>query len=375
MNRDDIYMRRAIALAKRAQGLTSPNPIVGACVVKGRKVIAEGFHEMAGLPHAEANALKLAGPNARGATLYVTLEPCDHYGRTPPCTEAIISSGVRKVVIGMRDPNPINNGRGIKALLAAGMKTTVGVLEDEANAINRPYIKFITRGLPYVTVKMAQSLDGKIATRTGDSRWITSEDARRYVRGLRGRVDAVMVGVKTLLRDDPVLTPPLKAQGTRLRERRPVRIIVDSELKTPPNAKIFTDRDRYPVIITTTKRAKPAKKKALEGRGARILMLGAKSGRVDLKKLLESLAKMGIVHVLVEGGGELSAGLLEAHLVDRILFFIAPRIIGGRDATTSVEGRGVNLVSGAIDVDNVKIRRFSNDILIEGEIAACSRAS
>ena len=384
-------MRLALKLAKLGLGMTSPNPLVGACVVKSGRILGNGFHEMAGLPHAEVNALRSAGLAAKGATLYITPEPCDHFGRTPPCTEAIVRSGVRKVVIGMKDPNPLNNGKGIRKLKKRGIETIVGVLEDEAWSINRPYIKFITERLPFVTVKLAESLDGKIATRTGDSRWITSEDSRRYVHKLRGEVDAVMVGVGTVLRDDPRLTVrdgrPLKLathlQGRRgtprinhpsagqARDERKklIRIIVDSRLRTPANAKIFADCDASPVLIATAKGSSEGKRKALEKKGAKVLVVKGKGKRVDLKSLFKRLAERDIAHVMVEGGGELAAGILEEKLADRILLFIAPKIIGGRDAVTSVEGKGVDLVSNAVKIKGLRIKRFSKDILIEGEIA------
>ena len=354
-------MRIALKLATRAEGMTSPNPIVGACVVKAGKIVGKGFHEMAGLPHAEALALREAGPLAKGATLYVTLEPCDHFGRTPPCTMAIIKSGVRKVVIGMRDPNPLNNGRGIERLRRHGLTTIAGILEEEARSINRPDCKFSLEKMPYVTVKVAQSLDGKIATRTGDSRWISSNDSRRYVHKLRSKVDAVMVGVDTLLRDDPRLT----ARGPKGKD--PARVIVDSNLRTPLNAKVFSCRARSPLIIAATGGAPVRKKTALEKRGAEVLIVKSREGRVDLRDLLRKLARREITHALVEGGGELIAGLVAEKLVDRFLFFVAPKIIGGRDAPTAVEGRGVAKVREALSVKNLKVQEFSNDLLIEAE--------
>ena len=360
------YMRRAIELALRAEGQTSPNPLVGACVVKGGRIVGEGLHKMAGLPHAEVNALNAAGQKAKGASLYVTLEPCDHFGRTPPCTEAIIRSGIKEVIIAMRDPNPINNGRGIRRLKKSGIKTVQGVLEDKAKAMNRPYIKFITKGLPYVTLKLAESLDGKIATSRGDSKWITGEEARRRVQFLRGRVDAVMVGVNTIIKDDPRLT-------LRVGKKKLTRIILDSRLRTPLDARIFADSERSPIVIAAAEGANQNKARALEKRGALVLSVKSRRDKVDIVQLLKILAEMGMMHILVEGGGELAASLIENGLADHLLFFIAPKIIGGRDAVTSVEGDGVDLVSGAVRVKGIKLRRFGEDILVEGDIA-CSRA-
>ncbi len=365
MDPHKIYMRLAIELAKKALGATNPNPMVGACVVKGGRVLGAGYHRKAGLSHAEVNALKSAGKMSGGATLYVTLEPCDHYGRTPPCTDAIIESGIKRVVIGMKDPNPINNGRGIRRLRRRGIEVLVGVLEGEVRSINRPYIKFVTRRLPFVTLKLAQSLDGKIATHTGDSRWITGKDSRRYVHALRGEVDAVMVGVGTVLRDDPRLT----VRTRRVQRKKITRIIVDSHLRTPLKARIFKDKDRAPVLIAAREGAGASRRKALEKKGAEVVITRPKDGRVDLKDLLRRLALRGIMHVLVEGGGELAAGILKERLADRMLLFIAPKIIGGRDAVTSVEGGGAGLVSGAIRILNLNVKRFSEDILIEGDVS------
>jgi len=355
------YMRLAINLAKKGEGLTSPNPAVGAVLVKDGRIVGKGYHKRAGLPHAEVNALNVSGGRSRSATLYVTLEPCDHYGRTPPCTDAIIESGVKKVVIAMKDPNPINNGRGIRKLNRCGIATSVGILKSEAEAINAPYIKFIRKGLPYVTVKVAESLDGKIATRTGDSRWITSEDARRYVHELRGGVDAVMVGVNTVIRDDPLLIS--KTVGAR----QPIRIIADSRLRTPLKARVFSNAHISPLLIATTSRS--SRKGAYERKGAQVLIVKSqKGGRINLKELMKALARRGIVRILVEGGGSLTAGLIEGKLVDKMLFFIAPKIIGGRNAVTSVEGSGIKKMREALSLKNLKIRRFAKDILIEGDI-------
>lgn len=359
MNQDERYMRIAINLAKKAEGETNPNPIVGAVIVKNGHIVGQGYHKKAGLPHAEANALGRAGTLAKGATLYVSLEPCGHFGRTPPCTEAIIKSGIKKVVVGMKDPNPINNGRGIKRLTRRGIETKVGVLEEEARSINKPYIKFITKRMPYITVKAAQSLDGKIATRTGDSRWISGEDSRRYVHELRRKVDAVMVGANTVLKDNPLLLANLS------KERQPIRVIVDNRLNIPLDAKLFSNVHRSPVIIATAR--KSARIKRYEKVGAEVLTVKPKKAKVDLKELLKILGRRGIAHILVEGGGGLIAALAEEKLIDRFLFFIAPKIIGGKDAVTSVEGRGVDRIREAPILKNMKLRKFKDDILIEAE--------
>lgn len=339
MNVDERYMRIALGLAKKAEGHTSPNPMVGAVIVKNGRVVGRGYHKRCGSAHAEVNAIRDAGRHARGATMYVTLEPCDHFGRTPPCTNAIIDSGVRRVIAAMKDPNPINNGRGLKKLKLNGIETRINVLKDEAQSLNKPYIKFVTKKMPYVTLKLAESLDGKIAARTGDSKWITSEDARRYVHELRSKSDAVMVGANTVISDNPKL---LARGGVR----QPLRIVVCGQRKIPVNAKIFSDTKKSSVVLARSR-----------------------TGRVDIGRLLKQLAGLQIVNILVEGGGELAASLIESKLVDRFLFFIAPKIIGGRDAVTSVEGLGVGRIADAVILKNLKTRRFKNDILLELEAA------
>ena len=334
-------MALAIALAKRAEGMTSPNPIVGAVIVKNRRIVGRGYHKRAGLPHAEINALRQAGSKAKGATLYVTLEPCDHFGRTPPCAAAIIKSGIERVVIAMRDPNPINSGSGIRKLKRHSIKIKVGLLAKDAMAMNRPYIKFITKRIPFVTVKVAQSLDGKIATKTGDSKWISSDYSRRYVHELRRIADAVMVGANTVRRDDPLLLSSLS------RGKQPVRVIVSGRSALPSGAKVFSDSHKAPVIVV-----RPS---------------GRSGKKVDLNKLLTALAKRGITNILVEGGGELIAGLVKENLVDRFLVFIAPKIIGGRNAKTAVEGSGIEKIKDALCLKNMSVKRFKEDILIEAE--------
>lgn len=340
MNTDRKYMALAITLAKKAEGMTSPNPMVGAVVVKDGKIVGRGYHKRAGLPHAEINALRQAGAKAKNATLYVTLEPCDHFGRTGPCTAAIIKSGIKRVVIAMKDPNPLNNGNGIRKLNRYGIETEAGLLSEDAIEMNRPYIKFITKGLPYVTVKVAQSLDGKIATGTGDSKWISSDDSRRYVHGLRRRADAVMVGANTVRRDDPLLLSRLS------RGKQPIRVIVSGRSGIPSGAKIFSSSHKAPVLVVKPLRARS----------------GAK---VDLKKLLIELAKRDITNILVEGGGELIASLVEKDLVDRFLVFVSPKIIGGRDAKTAVEGNGIKKIKDALNLKDMSVKKFKYDILIE----------
>ena len=365
MNTNERYMKMAIELAKKADGRTSPNPVVGAVIVKDKRVIAKGFHEKAGLPHAEKIALLRAKDKAKGATLFVSLEPCNHYGRTPPCTEAIIKSGIKKVVIGMVDPNPLNKGKGIGRLASSGIETKIGVLAKEAESVNRPYIKFITKNMPYVTIKVAQSIDGKIATKTGDSRWVSSPSSRALVHVLRSKVDAILVGVNTVLRDNPMLT--VRAPGITCR-KRPVRIVVDSMLRTPIQSRVLKDAGRFPLIIATTKRAAKKKIHYCEKRGAEVITVEAKKGRVNLRNLFKKLAERGIVHLLVEGGGDIIASILEEKLADRMLIFVAPKIIGGKNAPTSVGGKGITQVRKALPIRNITVRELNGDFLLEGEV-------
>ena len=366
-------MELALRLAKRGLGRTSPNPMVGAVIVKNGRIAGKGYHKKAGLPHAEMAALKEAGMNARGATMYVNLEPCDHFGRTPPCTAAIIKSGVKKVVAAMKDPNPLNNGRGFRRLKKNGIKVIKGVLEGEAKRLNEVFVKYVAKKMPFVIVKAAQSLDGKIATKTRDSKWISHPESRRYVHRLRGQVDAVMVGVGTVIRDDPLLTSRLQKkvyslQFTVYRKKikQPIKIIVDSRLKTPLNSRIFNYDSPAKVIIATTKKAQKNKIKKLIKIGAEVLILKEKNGKTNLRHLMKELGKREITSVLVEGGGELIGGLVDGKLVDKFLFFIAPKIIGGKGAIASVGGEGIDKISQALNLKNTSYRKFGDDLLIQG---------
>lgn len=360
------FMKLALRLALKGRGTTSPNPMVGAVVVRDGTIVGRGYHRRAGEPHAEIIALRKAHHRAQGAILYVTLEPCTHIGRTPPCTDQIIRSGIREIVIGTKDPNPINNGRGIKILRSKGIKVKIGILEEESKKLNEVFAKFITTKLPFVTVKIAQSLDGKIATRRGISKWITNDSARRHVHSLRSHVDAIMVGVETIIKDDPLLTARLSQ--TRYK-KQPIKIVVDSTLRTPLHSKIFSTASLSKVIIATTKYAPKSRVEAFRHKNAQVLVMRDKDGRVSLKPLMRRLAEMEIANVLIEGGGEIIASALKEKLVDKVLFFIAPKIIGGREAITSVEGDGVEAVNRAIGLKEVKIRKFGSDILVKGYIS------
>ncbi len=358
-----VFMKKVLELAEKGRGAASPNPMVGAVLVKNNRIIATGYHTRVGALHAEAVALKKAGPRAKSAELYVNLEPCSHVGRTPPCTDAIIKSGVRKVYSAMIDPNPLNNGRGLEILRKNRIKVSVGILEEEARRLNRAFIKYITKNMPFVTVKTAESLDGKIATRRYDSRWITSGYSRDYGHRLRSEADAVLVGVNTIVKDNPLLTSR--------RKRSPIKVILDPHLRVPEDARIFSRRSPSLSIVAVLKKVLD-KKAAIEKidrlnkKGVLVISCPDKAGRIALKGLLKELAGLEIAHLLVEGGGDTVAGFIEAGLVDRVLFFIAPKIIGGRDAVTSVEGRGVDKVKKAIPLKNVEIEKIGCDILVKG---------
>jgi len=359
---DKVFMKRAITLAGR--GRTSPNPMVGAVVVRGGKIVGEGYHPKAGEPHAEVFALQSAGELSHGADLYVNLEPCCHYGKTPPCTDAIIQAGIMRVIAAMEDPNPEVAGKGFEALRQAGIEVHVGLMEAEARELNRGFIKRVTTGMPFVLWKTAMTLDGKICTRTGDSRWITGEEARREVHRLRATFDAVMVGIGTVLADDPELTVR-HLSGKHV--QNPIRVVIDSEGNTPSSAKVLDGQ--APTIIAVKRSAPEANLDRLWQSGARILGIPDVEGRIDLKYLMAELGKMGINSVLLEGGGELAAGMIALGLVDRGLVFIAPKIVGGRDAKTPVEGDGVELMSEAIETSKPKIRRFGEDVALEFQLS------
>jgi diaminohydroxyphosphoribosylaminopyrimidine deaminase/5-amino-6-(5-phosphoribosylamino)uracil reductase len=364
MPEDITYMRRALRLAALGRH-ASPNPMVGCVIVSDAgQIVGEGWHPKAGEPHAEVFALRQAGAAARGAAAFVTLEPCSHHGRTPPCAEALVSAGITRVVAAMADPDIRVAGEGFEKLRLGGVEVSVGLLEAEARALNAAYIKHRVTGLPWVVLKTAMTLDGKIATATGDSQWITSPISRRAVhRQLRDRCDAILTGVGTVLADDPSLTTRL----THKPGRNPWRIVVDSQLRTPLNSKIvqLAGEDGR-TILATTPDADPARREALEARGCRILLCKASDGRVDLADCMSQLGTRGdIIGVLVEGGGRLASSLLSAKMVDRWLAFIAPKVIGGTDAPGPVGDLGINRMADAQIVSFQKVRRCGPDIVID----------
>ncbi|MBI4838360.1 MAG: bifunctional diaminohydroxyphosphoribosylaminopyrimidine deaminase/5-amino-6-(5-phosphoribosylamino)uracil reductase RibD, partial [Nitrospirae bacterium] len=322
-------MKKALALAAKGTGMTSPNPMVGAVIVRGDKIIAADYHRKAGTPHAEILVLKKAGTRARGATLFITLEPCCHTDkRTPPCTKSIINSGIKKAVVAMKDPNPKVNGRGLKELASAGIKTEFGLMEKEAKKLNQAFIKFITKKEPFVILKIAESLDGKIAASKGQSKWITGEDSRRHVHKLRSSVDAVLTGIGTVLKDNPSLTSRIRGG------KNPYRIIVDTNLRIPLSAKVLKHKDHKTIIaaISNSRFQNPNLQKdyhkkinKLKNLGVQVLIVKAKNGKVDLKTLMEELGKLNIMSLMIEGGSSINASALSDKVVDKVMFFIAPK--------------------------------------------------
>jgi diaminohydroxyphosphoribosylaminopyrimidine deaminase/5-amino-6-(5-phosphoribosylamino)uracil reductase len=346
-------------------GYTTPNPAVGAVVVKDGLAVGMGYTQPVGSEHAEVMALRQAGDKAQGATMYVTLEPCCHYGRTPPCTQAIIDAAISEVHIALLDPNPAVSGRGVKRLSEVGVKTHVGMCRQEAQEINEAYIKHITTGLPFVVAKFAMSLDGKIATKTGDSKWITKEETRKYAHALRHTADAIMVGVNTVVADNPRLTA--KGCGGRggIEKRQPLRLVVDSNGKVPLNAHIFEPPGE--VLLAVAAPFDSVKKEKLTEVGAEVVELPTRGGSVDIVELLRLLGKRDIVTVLVEGGAKLLGSLFDHHSVDKVLAFISPIIIGGREAV-SVGGDGIDTMTQALRLSRVDIKNFGDDILVSGYV-------
>ncbi|MDN5348040.1 MAG: diaminohydroxyphosphoribosylaminopyrimidine deaminase [Clostridia bacterium] len=359
---DESYMQRALELARLGLGRTSPNPAVGAVVVSRGEVVGEGYHQKAGTPHAEIHALQAAGSRAKGATLYVTLEPCCHFGRTPPCTKAIIAAGIRRVVAAMPDPNPRVSGKGLAELREAGLEVEVGVLAQEAQELNEAFIKYITSGRPWVTMKMAVSLDGKIATFTGASRWITGPESRLKAHQMRDTHDVVLVGIGTVLADDPLLTTRLPGG----RGRDAARVILDSRLRIPLEARVVRLASPAPTLVATTAAAPPEKLAILQGKGVEVLILPSEEGRVSWPALLEALAARGWTSILIEGGAEVNASALAAGVVDKVVAFIAPKIIGGRSAPGAVGGEGAALPDCAWQLERIKLDRCGDDIMLTG---------
>lgn len=365
-------MREALALAERGAGRVSPNPLVGAVLVKDGRVIGRGWHRAFGGPHAERNALAdcaRRGADARASTLYVTLEPCCHTGKTPPCTEAIVDAGIVRVVTGSADPNPLVAGGGVRALREAGIQVEEGLLREECDRVNEVFFHYIRTKTPFVTMKYAMTMDGKLATHTGASRWITGEAARRRVHEDRNRFAAIMVGVGTVLADDPALTCRLPQGG-----RDPLRIVCDSSLRTPRSARVVATARAAPTLIATCN-ADPAAALPFEEAGCEVVAVGARDGRVDLPALMGLLGARGVDSVLLEGGGELNWAALEAGIVNRVQAYVAPKLFGGADAPAPVCGRGVDDPAQAFMLTRPRIVSLGDDVLLESEVVPCSPAS
>lgn len=357
------YMKQALSLAKLALGQVSPNAAVGAIIVKDGEVVGQGYTQPPGSAHAEVMALKQAGEKARGSIMYVTLEPCSHQGRTPPCTKAIIESGLSEVHMAMIDPNPLVSGRGEAELVREGIKTYVGEQEAEAKQINEAFIKFITTGIPFVTAKFAASLDGKIATKSGDSEWISGKESRKYVHYLRYTTDAIITGANTIINDNPRLTCRYGGVGGEVK-KQPLRVIVDGKGRTPPSSQIFSETGNVLVMIGAS--VDEAKKKALINAGAELLEIPDNDKTFNLEQLLKSLGKREITSILVEGGGVLLGSMFDQKLVDKVMAFIAPVIIGGSKAKTAIAGIGVDKIVDAIRLQNVTVERFGDDLMVSG---------
>ena len=352
------YMAEALNLAGLALGNTSPNPLVGAVIVNTGETVGRGYHHRAGTPHAEVHALRQAGESARGATVYVTLEPCSHYGRTPPCAHALISAGVSKVVIAMQDPNPLVAGTGIKLLRNAGIEVIVGDMEQEARRLNEVFIKYITTQTPFVVFKTAMSLDGKIATSQGDSRWITGEPAREFVHTLRHQYDAIMVGINTVLTDDPQLTCRMPGG------KDPVRLVVDSKLRLPLAAKVLSSSPSSSLIVGTTQLAAKAKITELERLGVQVLVY--EGAQVPLPQFMLDLGQLGVTGILLEGGSTLGWSMLAQNLIDKVHFCIAPKLIGGTQSPGPIGGQGFASLQDCLQLQDLQVDKIGSDFIFTG---------
>lgn len=360
---DFKYMKRALELARKGEGYTSPNPLVGAVIVKDGKIIGEGFHEIYGSHHAEVNAFLSATEDVKGATMYVTLEPCSHYGKTPPCANKIVEKGIKRVVIAHKDPNDKVAGNGINILKENGIEVVTGVLEEESRKLNEVFLKYITTKLPFCILKTAMTLDGKIATRTGNSKWITNEESRKYVHKLRHKVSAIMVGIGTVLEDDPYLTTRLDG----ISGNDPIRIIVDTKARIPLESNVLNLKSNAKTIIVITELAPAKKVKELKDKGAEVIVCPLKNNKVDLNYLMKILGEQGIDSILIEGGSELNFSAIESGIVDKVNIFIAPKLIGGNTAKTPIGGLGIELMKDAVMMLNkIDIHKFGDDIMIEG---------
>lgn len=359
MKTDEQYMQLALDLAASAKGKTNPNPLVGAVIVKDGVIVGTGLHRKAGEPHAEVHAFNMAGEHAKGATLYVTLEPCSHYGKTPPCANLVVASEVRRVVVAMEDPNPAVAGRGIQLIREAGIEVQVGLLEAQAKKLNERFIHNMLTKRPFVIAKYAMTLDGKLATHTGHSKWITGESARLEVHKLRNEVDAILVGIGTVLADNPSLTTRLPEGGGK----NPIRVLLDSNLQVSLEANIVNTEEAQTIIVTT-EHANLEKVQALEGKGVQILKVSQNESGLNLEEMLDELYKQGITDVLVEGGSSVNASFVRAGLINKFLVYIAPKLLGGVNSLTPVAGSNVAYMTDALDVAFDQVEQFGEDLCI-----------
>lgn len=385
---DEHFMELALAEARKGTGWVNPNPLVGAVIVKNGEVIGTGYHEKFGGLHAERNALKNCKQDPQGATIYVTLEPCCHYGKTPPCTEALLESGISCVVIGSLDPNPLVSGKGVQILREHGVEVKIGVLEEKCREMNRVFLHYITTKTPFVVMKYAMTMDGKISTVTGKSRWITGEEARIHVHKDRHRYMAIMVGSGTVLADDPMLNCRLADEAGKLRYRDPIRIICDSRFQIPVASRIVQSADQIRTILAVAKekelekgrsteeiKSLKTKKKQCEEAGCEILEISLVNGHISLAELMQELGKRQIDSILLEGGATLNWAALHSGIVNRVQTYITPKIFGGEGAKTPVGGAGVSLVQDAVYLKNQTVRMIGSDLLVESEVRGCSQES
>ena len=361
---DNYFMKMALGLAEKGLGFTSPNPMVGAVIVKDGTVVGKGYHKAVGEAHAEINAIDDAKSLATGGTLYVTLEPCNHTGRTLPCTLKIAEAGIKRVVVSMKDPNPNVKGGGIDYLKSKNIDVTLGICEDEAKKLNEAFIKFVETGSPFVTLKCAATLDGRIATRTGDARWVSGEESRKFVHKLRHAADAIMVGVNTVKIDDPSLTTRLD----NMNGSDPVRIILDTNLSISEEARVLRLNSKSDTIIISGNSVSEDKKKRVEQKGAKVIEAPLKDGVIDLASLMVHLGTLDITSLLIEGGSRVNASALSSGIVDKVIFFYAPKILGGDDGIPMCKGHGPELMKHCISVKNINVCRFGDDVMIEGYV-------
>lgn len=354
-------MERALELAKKGIGKVNPNPLVGAVIVKDNEIIGEGYHECYGEAHAERNAVTNAIKSVEGSTIYVTLEPCAHYGKTPPCVDLIIEKKFKKVVIGMLDPNELVAGKSVEKLKKHGIEVVVGVKEEECKVMNEIFIKYITTKIPFVILKSGTSLDGKIATYSGESKWITSKESREDSQNLRNRLHSIMVGINTVIEDDPELTCRIN------NEKNLIRIIVDTNLRIPIDSKVIKNKDKNTIIATTLK-ADENKKQTLRELGIKVIEVREKDNRVNLKELVKMLGQEGIDSILIEGGGTLNFSALEENIVDKVIFYIAPKILGGQNSKNSIAGIGFSRLDYAVKLKDINYRTIGEDLVVEGYI-------